>query len=57
MRRLIDAVRRFAGDEEGAAIVEYAVLVALIAIVAILVVATLGNKVSEKFSEFESKWA
>ena len=56
MRRLIDAVRRFAGDEEGAAIVEYAVLVALIAIVAILVVATLGNKVSEKFSEFESKW-
>lgn len=57
MRRLIDAVRRFAGDEEGAAIVEYAILVALIAIVAILVVATLGNKVSEKFSEFESKWA
>jgi Flp pilus assembly pilin Flp len=56
MRRLIDAVRRFAGDEEGAAIVEYAILVALIAIVAILVVATLGNKVSEKFSEFESKW-
>ncbi|HEX6251985.1 MAG TPA: Flp family type IVb pilin [Gemmatimonadaceae bacterium] len=57
MRRLIDAVRRFAGDEEGAAIVEYAILVALIAIVAILVVATLGNKVSEKFSEFEAKWA
>lgn len=57
MRRLIDAVRRFAGDEEGAALVEYAILVALIAIVAILVVATLGNKVSEKFSEFESKWA
>lgn len=57
MRRLIDAVRRFAGDEEGAAIVEYAVLVALIAIVAIVVVATLGNKVSEKFSELESKWA
>lgn len=56
MRRLIDAVRRFAGDEEGAAIVEYAILVALIAIVAILVVATLGNKVSEKFSEFEAKW-
>lgn len=57
MRRLIDAVRRLAVDEEGAAIVEYAILVALIAIVAILVVATLGNKVSEKFSEFESKWA
>lgn len=56
MRRLIDAVHGFAVDEEGAAIVEYAILVALIAIVAILVVAALGNKVSEKFSEFESKW-
>lgn len=57
MRRLTDAVRTFAGDEEGAALVEYAILVALIALVAIIVVATLGNKVSEKFSELESKWA
>lgn len=57
MRRLTDAVRTFVGDEEGAAIVEYAILVALIALVAILVVATLGNKVSEKFSELEAKWA
>jgi pilus assembly protein Flp/PilA len=57
MRRLTDAVRTFAGDEEGAAIVEYAILVALIALVAIVVVATLGTKVSEKFSELESKWA
>ena len=57
MRRLTDAVRTFAGDEEGAALVEYAILVALIALVASIVVATVGNKVSEKFSELESKWA
>ena len=56
MRRLIDAVRAFVVDEEGAALVEYAFLIALIAIVAIIVVATLGNKVSEKFSELESKF-
>ena len=54
---MMSLVKKFLRDESGATMVEYAILVALIAIVAILVVATLGNKVSEKFSEFESKWA
>ncbi len=56
MKRLIGAVRKFIAGEEGAAIVEYAILIVFIAIVAIVVVAVLGNKVSEKFSEFESKF-
>lgn len=48
-------LRRFVLEEEGAAMVEYAFLVALIAVIAIIVVATLGNKVSEKYSELASK--
>jgi Flp pilus assembly pilin Flp len=45
----------FLADEEGAAIVEYAFLVALIALVAIVVVASFGSKVAEKFSDLVSK--
>lgn len=55
MLRLASAVRRFIADEEGAALVEYGILVALIATIALVVVATLGNKVSEKFSEMAAK--
>jgi pilus assembly protein Flp/PilA len=55
LSRLSVRLRKFAGDEDGAAIVEYAILVALIALVAIVVVTTLGSKVSEKFSELASK--
>ena len=55
MARLARAVRSFATNEDGAALVEYAVLVALIAVIALIVVATLGNKVSQKFSEVAAK--
>lgn len=48
-------LRRFVADEEGAAIIEYAFLVALIALVAIVVVASFGSKVAEKYSELVSK--
>jgi Flp pilus assembly pilin Flp len=44
------ALRNFGRREDGAALLEYAILVALIAVVALLVVAAFGNKVSEKFS-------
>jgi pilus assembly protein Flp/PilA len=37
-------------DEEGASLVEYALLVALIAVVCIAAVTLLGNNASEKFS-------
>lgn len=54
-KSLTRRLRLFVREEEGAALVEYAFLVALIAMVAIVVVATLGSRVSEKYSEFASK--
>ena len=45
---------RFGRDEEGASLVEYALLVALIAIVCILAITFLGREASEKFSNVGS---
>lgn len=45
---------RFGKDEEGASLVEYALLVALIAIVCIAAISFLGGKASEKFSRVGS---
>ena len=42
---------RFMKDEEGASMVEYALLVALIAVVVIAAALFLGEEISEKFSE------
>jgi pilus assembly protein Flp/PilA len=42
---------RFIQDEEGASMVEYALLIALIAVVVIAAALFLGEAVSEKFSE------
>jgi len=42
---------RLVKDEEGASMVEYALLVALIAVVVIAAALFLGEAVSEKFSE------
>ena len=41
---------RVAKDERGASLVEYALLVALIAVVCILAITFLGNSASSKFS-------
>ena len=40
---------RFNTDERGAALVEYALLVALIAVAAIVAMGVLGGEVNEKF--------
>jgi pilus assembly protein Flp/PilA len=40
--------------EQGASMVEYALLVALIAVIAIVAVRTLGQSVSQTFSEIAS---
>ncbi len=40
---------RFGKNERGAALVEYALLLALIAVVCILALTTLGGKASSKF--------
>ena len=50
MLKATNAIRRFASEEEGAALAEYGVLVAFIAIVAITAVTFFGSKISSKFS-------
>ena len=45
---------RFSNDERGASLVEYALLVALIAVVCIVAVTTLGSNASAKFSQVGS---
>ncbi len=42
---------RFIQDEKGASMVEYALLVALIAVVVIAAALFLGEEISDKFSE------
>ena len=42
--------RKFFVEEDGAALAEYGILVAFIAIVAIVAVTFFGSKISEKFS-------
>ncbi len=41
-------------NERGASLVEYALLVALIAVVCIVAITALGQSASEKFSEVDS---
>jgi pilus assembly protein Flp/PilA len=55
MLRLWEAFQaHIQSDEDGASMVEYALLVALIAIVAIVAVTVLGQEVSEEFSQVAS---
>jgi len=46
---MLDLMKRFVKDEEGATMVEYALMVALIAVVSIAVVAALGTGVWNAF--------
>ena len=46
------AIRRFMSNEDGAALAEYGILVAFIAIVAIVAVTFFGSKISAKFSQY-----
>lgn len=50
MARITQEVRRFFSEEEGAALAEYGILVAFIAIVAITAVTFFGTKISAKFA-------
>ena len=45
---------KFSSDERGAAMVEYGLLLALIAVIAIAALTVLGNNVSSKFSSVGS---
>jgi pilus assembly protein Flp/PilA len=51
------AARRFINDEEGAALAEYGILVAFIAIVAITAVTFFGSKISSKFSALANSFS
>jgi Flp pilus assembly pilin Flp len=52
MAKVQRAVRRFIGEEDGAALAEYGILIAFIAIVAIVAVTFFGGRISEKFSQY-----
>jgi pilus assembly protein Flp/PilA len=52
MVRIERWLRDFVKNEEGAALAEYGILVAFIAIVAITAVTFFGSKISAKFSQY-----
>ena len=51
MLRMWTAIQSRLSSEDGASLVEYALLVALIAVVAIVAISVVGEKVSSNFSE------
>ncbi len=55
MSTLLTLPRRFLKDEEGAALVEYGMLVVLIALAAVLAVTNLGTKVKDIFTGADNK--
>jgi pilus assembly protein Flp/PilA len=50
MKRVMNVLHAFVRDEEGATMIEYALLVALIAIVVAAALITLGTTVKTKYS-------
>jgi pilus assembly protein Flp/PilA len=53
--RLLSLYTRFKCREEGQAVVEYAVLLALILVAAIVVIGTLGGQVTDAFQAISDK--
>jgi pilus assembly protein Flp/PilA len=45
-------LRRFVSEDDGAALAEYGILVAFIAVVAITAVTFFGSQISAKFSQY-----
>jgi Flp pilus assembly pilin Flp len=56
MAGINQALRRFVANDEGAALAEYGILIAFIAIVAIVAVTFFGSKISEKFSSLANSF-
>jgi pilus assembly protein Flp/PilA len=54
---MLKLLKRFRKNEEGAALVEYGMLVGLIAVVCVVAVTTLGTEVSSAFSIIASDLA
>ena len=57
MRRFIDSAGRFVRDEDGATMVEYGLMVALIAVVCIAAVTLLGTSLSGLFTAVQTNVA
>jgi pilus assembly protein Flp/PilA len=54
-RWLVKQLKRFIADETGATAIEYGLIVALIAVVIIASVTTLGSKLNKGFGSVNSK--
>lgn len=54
MTKLMNRVKAFIRDEEGATATEYAVMLALIIVIALGAISALGDKVSQTFADIES---
>ena len=52
MDRISKEVRKFLREEEGAALAEYGILIAFIAIAAIVAVTFFGDRIKNKFSAY-----
>ena len=57
MKKIQKTIQRFVADDNGAALAEYGILVAFIAIVAIVAVTFFGSKISAKFSEMANSYS
>lgn len=53
---LIQAIRNVLANDDGATMVEYAIMVSLIAAICVTVVTTLGQNVSNEFSTMNSSF-
>ena len=54
MTSIKNVIRKLANNEDGAALVEYGMLVALIAVVCILAVTAIGTKISTAFKKVDT---
>ena len=54
MRKIAARIRAFAGNDEGAALIEYGMLVLLVALLCIVAVKTIGSKVANGFNSANS---
>lgn len=57
MQKLKDAARSFLVEDDGATMVEYGLMIALIAAVCMVAVATIGTKLNTKFTAVSTEIA
>ena len=54
MKALVNSIKSFIREEEGATATEYAVMLALIIVISLAGISALGEKVSDVFVDIES---